>query len=86
MACCWPALCSKNQPCRPSNGPTVTGCSVSSSGLIDWKGPMNSWTCSVSSSCSGPMAPLTMKPSVMVMTGVRMSGCSAIRTAMRWLS
>ena len=60
MAACWADLCSKNQPCRPSNGPTVTGCAVSSIGLIALKGPMKSCTCSVSSSLSGPMAPLTM--------------------------
>ena len=29
-------LCSKYQPCRPSNGPTVTGFLVSSIGLMAW--------------------------------------------------
>ena len=58
MARCWAALCSKYQPCRPSNGPTVTGCFVSSSGLIGLYGPMNSLTASSGSICSGPMAPL----------------------------
>ena len=51
-------LCSKYQPCRPSNGPTVTGFLVSSMGLVAWYGPMNVCTCSLVSICSGPMAPL----------------------------
>ena len=51
-------LCSKYQPWRPSNGPTVTGFLVSSIGLVERYGPMNCWTSSLVSICSGPMAPL----------------------------